>query len=371
MGTYNDSANVGHGFLLNGGHYTTLDDPNATFGGTTPTAINNFGLIPGYYFGPTQEAHGFLYSHGTYVPLDDPNASPVCLDSVSVPGTTPSGVNDLGRVVGTYADLNGVYHGFVYSHGTFTTLDAPGAGTFADGLQGTTLTGINDRGQIAGFYFDASDTGHAFVYSIGQFTPIPDGEPNYIYPTGINNLGQVVGVYNDPTTFAFHSFFYSGGNLTSLDDPAAGTQATYVNGINDFGWAVGYEFGSNATHGLLITPAFSGSGGGGLNAGARPVTQPLNGASLVAALTAHDGGLSAGPLGSAVTVGGARSDGLFATSATAVNTAAVSGPVQTRTEAATARLVDHALSAGSLDPAAFALDSFALLAGHQGGEVLA
>ncbi len=372
VGSY-QAGPVQHGYLLSGGQYTTLDDPNATgpqLPGTNATAINNLGDVAGGYFDNNFVSHGFLFSHGAYVTLDDPNAGTAGLLQGVFPGqgTIASGINDFGQIVGTYTDANNVSHGFLYNHGTFTTLDDPAAGT--NGI-GTLVGGINDLGQIVGGYFDANNQLHGFLYSNGRFTTLDNPAASTDGGTvleNINNFGQTVGVFFD-ANFASHAFLYSGGRFTSLDNPNAGTgdaQGTFANGINDFGVIVGQVVGSDFAfaHGLLITPTFCGSGSGGSNAVARPITQPLNGASLVAALTAHDPGLPAGPLGSAVTVGGDRSDSLFHTSATAGNTVAISGSVQAHTDASTARLVDHALSSGSLDPAAFAVDAFVLLAGH-------
>jgi probable HAF family extracellular repeat protein len=52
----------------------------------------------------------------TYTTIDDPRANF---------STDPTAINDAGTIVGTYADLAG-NHGFLYSGGTYTTLDAPG-----------------------------------------------------------------------------------------------------------------------------------------------------------------------------------------------------------------------------------------------------
>ena len=53
----------------------------------------------------------------TFSIVDDPLATLV---------SEPLGFNDLGQVVGDYADSSGV-HGFLFSGGTYTPLDAPGA----------------------------------------------------------------------------------------------------------------------------------------------------------------------------------------------------------------------------------------------------
>jgi probable HAF family extracellular repeat protein len=83
----------------------------------------------------------------------------------------------------------------VYSHGTYTLLDFPGAVT-------TAPLSINDKGQITGYYDTSSTTApqHAFVYSNGQYTSIdpPAGVDPLAF--SIKNSGQVVGYYSDNTT---------------------------------------------------------------------------------------------------------------------------------------------------------------------------
>jgi hypothetical protein len=48
-------------------------------------------------------------------------------------------------------DTNG-FHGFLYSGGSYTSIDVPGA----TGKGGTQAFGINDAGQIVGTYSDSS-----------------------------------------------------------------------------------------------------------------------------------------------------------------------------------------------------------------------
>src|SRR4051794_17422212 len=68
--------------------FTTIDDPFGT--NTFLYDINNAGQIVGTYTGGL--TNGFLYSNGTFTVLNDP---------LGVSGTTaPSGINDLGQIVG-------------------------------------------------------------------------------------------------------------------------------------------------------------------------------------------------------------------------------------------------------------------------------
>jgi probable HAF family extracellular repeat protein len=83
----------------------------------------------------------------TYTSLDDPLAPG--------PSTVADGINGSGQIVGAYSDSSFHRHGFLYSNGTYTTLDVPLAS------QGTFASGINDAGQIIGQYQDATGS-HGF-----------------------------------------------------------------------------------------------------------------------------------------------------------------------------------------------------------------
>src|SRR5205807_504414 len=135
-----------------------LDDPSAN-GGTSAYGINNAGLIVGSYGVITaspisHQGYGFLYNpnDGTYITLDDP----FTFHGGIATGTSAQDINDVGQVVGYYAGLyNGVggTYGFLYSGGTYTTLDVPA------GTGHTFAYGINNAGQIVGYYIAGSGLG--------------------------------------------------------------------------------------------------------------------------------------------------------------------------------------------------------------------
>jgi hypothetical protein len=116
--------------------------------------------IPGYASG----AHGFLFNlnGGTYTTFDDPLGY-----SLGISGTFGFGINDMGQVVGSYLDNIFNNHGFLYSGGVYTTLDVPLA-------EFTTATGINGSGQIVGYYTDASGI-HGFLEITVPNPPPPVG----------------------------------------------------------------------------------------------------------------------------------------------------------------------------------------------------
>jgi hypothetical protein len=97
VGAYAGAKGRQHGFLLSGGDYTNIDDPNGQF--TEPRGINDGEEIVGSY-DDNVGRHGFLRSGQQYRTLDDPNA---------VGLTQVCGINDFGQIVGQYDDLNGTH----------------------------------------------------------------------------------------------------------------------------------------------------------------------------------------------------------------------------------------------------------------------
>jgi probable HAF family extracellular repeat protein len=278
-GFYTDVNNVNHGFLLSNGQYTTLDDPNAGTGagqGTIANVSSDSGQIVGSFFDANTVAHGFVLSGGQYTTLpDDPKAA-TGLGPLS--GSDARAMNDQGQIVGFYYDANFVSHGYLLSHGQYTTLDDPNAGTMAGQgpfAQGTFPQGFNNSGQIVGFYIDASFHGHGYLLSHGQYTTLDDpnaanGAFQGTIASGINDHGQIVGYYYDANNVT-HGYLLSHGQYTTIDAPKAGTgafQGTGLQGINDSGHIVGFNVdANNVIHGFLATPGGSGRSAVGAGVG--------------------------------------------------------------------------------------------------------
>jgi probable HAF family extracellular repeat protein len=221
--------------------YTTLNDPLAT-SGTVAQGINDAGQSVGYYVingGSTPQ--GFLYSGGTYTTIDDPL-------TVGEPATFAQGINDAGQIVGYFA-MGGVYNGFLYSGGTYTTINDP----LGTSTSNNPAVGINNMGQIVGDYTDSSGVGLGYLYSGGNFITIMPLSASATDVTGINNAGQIVGVYND-SNGGLHGFLDSNGSFTTIDDPLASAVkgGTIPLGINNAGQIVGYYYdNSGGIHGFL------------------------------------------------------------------------------------------------------------------------
>jgi probable HAF family extracellular repeat protein len=242
---------------VGGYNFQTIDDPLGV-NGTEAVEINARGQIVGFYTDANNVTHGFLLSGGQYTTLDDPNAG-----AGAFQGTVAEGINARGQIVGVYTDASNVNHGFLLSGGQYTTLDVPNAFD-------TEAFGINSSGQIVGEY-DGGAFG--FLLSGGQYTTLSDTNGFFSFANGINASGTIVGAYLAPD-FVVHGYVLSGGQYTTLDDPNAGTglvQGTYARGINDSGSIVGFYVDTNSvSHGYLATPvhgggpALAGAGGSAL-----------------------------------------------------------------------------------------------------------
>jgi probable HAF family extracellular repeat protein len=151
--------------------------------------------------------------------------------------TNANGINNEGKIVGSYQDASG-YHGFVYSNGKYTTLNVPLAPyTYAED--------INDKGEIVGY-----GGAYGFLYSGGKYTTLSDPQGRFTQAYGINNKGQIVGEFLDSVGFR-HGFLYSNGKYTTLDVPLA-INGTFARGINNEGQIVGfYADKASAIHGFL------------------------------------------------------------------------------------------------------------------------
>lgn len=193
IGTYSTTPTKPHAFVKNKDAITTLDPPNSvrSQGGF----INAKGEAVGAYRTADQKRHGFLWRKGEFTTFNVPNDHPLF-------GTVPLGNNDLGQVVGNYVDINGGVdaggnvspnigrHGFLLSDGIYTTLDVPGASF-------TVAQGINNEGKIVGLYFDINGNEHGFVLSNGTYTTVdaPNATATAVYT--INAKGEIGGVYTD------------------------------------------------------------------------------------------------------------------------------------------------------------------------------
>jgi probable HAF family extracellular repeat protein len=152
-------------------------------------------------------------------------------------------INNRGQVVGEYLDAGGAFHGFLYHKGRFTTIDFPGA-------VGSSPTGINDRGEIVGAHADPASGGvHGFLLKRGRFTSFDAPGVPITLPMDINNRGQIVGVtLLDVDLTGGRGFLLARGvkgGFSPLDYP--GAPRTFAFGINDRRAIIGTYENASAT----------------------------------------------------------------------------------------------------------------------------
>ena len=205
VGTYVDGSGRTHGVLVTGstggvgGVFTPIDVLGATQ--VTAYSINEGGQIVGTYVDGGGLSHGFVLSLITFDAVTGtPNLATAVLtqidaSSLGATQTAVYGINDNGQVVGAYVDSSGKKHGFSVTFASadvsnlagaaFTTIDVPGAAA-------TRAYGLDDAGRIVGSYDDSEGVPDGFVFNGGTFNTLDAGGTE---AHGINNAGQIVGSY--------------------------------------------------------------------------------------------------------------------------------------------------------------------------------
>lgn len=225
------------GFVDTAGAFTYIDQAGYVYG------INNNGQI----VGTIGFNKGFLESNGSFV--DVPSSG----SGLSIPGNSfiPYGIDDAGRIVGTYlGDAGGTAGGLVLnSNGSATKFNLPIVGSKV-----LTLTGINNAGQFIGTYYTGGKPFSGFLDSAGTVSVLNvlGARPGSTNPLGISNAGEVTGTYQTTLEYTSHGFVYDNGTYTLLDVPWA--SATIPRSVNVAGDVVGYYFDATGTHGFLATP---------------------------------------------------------------------------------------------------------------------
>jgi probable HAF family extracellular repeat protein len=161
-------------------------------------------------------------THYSYATIDPPGST----------YTIAEDINNKGKIVGFYEDINDQTHAFLDSGGNYTTIDPPGS-VYAK------ADAINGHGQIIGYYTTDPSSGHSlgFLDSGGTYTTIDPAGSHSTEPLSINARGEVVGVYRDGDGVD-HGFLYNHGAYTVIDVP--GALDTYADSVNDKGTIAGY-----------------------------------------------------------------------------------------------------------------------------------
>jgi hypothetical protein len=164
-GTIAGVNSAGDGFLLNpDGSLTIFDAPGVgicdpNLGncnmGTGVADINTSGAIVGTDYATIGPQSFVRTPAGVFTVFSLPGTNGA--------GSSPTGINDSGTIVGNYTDAKNATHGYLRNpDGTLTTIDDPNTFQGANS-PGTFIAHINARGAIVGYYFDAQGAIHGFL----------------------------------------------------------------------------------------------------------------------------------------------------------------------------------------------------------------
>ena len=235
------------GFLLSNGSFTTLNNPFATqTSSTEPNGIDELHQIVGSYSGtspgvgihapPTSYESGFLYSNGNWISFD-----------ASSRGTHLGGINASGQIAGYHTIVpSNPDQAFIYQNGSYQNI----------GPAGTEAFGNNDAGQVVGAFAPTLGESsvrpptHGFLYSNGVFSLLDAPSASSTTARDVNNAGLIVGyLSNDSGTHGF-AYNQTTGEWQLIDVP--GARSTFVLGVNDSNQIVGsYTDANGLMHGFV------------------------------------------------------------------------------------------------------------------------
>lgn len=226
------------GFLYSNGSFSSVNVPGSP--STYANGINDLGEIVGSYADLNTGFWGGFVDSGNH------------FTTVSIPGaysTSAMGINDTGEIVGTYSTIQGntlVNRGFIDVGGSYTSLSFPGATQ-------TEINGINNLGVVIGSYSESGPVQQPFIYTAGQYYPInvPGMADNTVQGFSINDLGYIVGDAND--SGSPQAFLYADGNFQWLSAP--GAYETIAGGINDTDTFIGSDYYADDVAAYLADPA--------------------------------------------------------------------------------------------------------------------
>jgi len=249
-GSFIDANNMIHGFMRSAaGSIAAFDAPGAR---AAASAKKGSGMRLGKAAGQSSSVSGSRSSIG--LRLAKPNkflsrvrtilgkvgpARRMTMDSTPtggifdntqgiVAGTIAFGVDAAGDVTGMYSDGDDVSRGFLRAaNGSFTTFDAPGAGTGA--LQGTGALGITAAGSIVGTYADENSIFHGYLLTLGQgttTTKLTSAPASSVYGEPVTLTSRVSAGSSAPPDG--ESVWFMNGKAALGTKPLAGGSASFT-----------------------------------------------------------------------------------------------------------------------------------------------
>ena len=171
VGQYGWPGIVTHAFLYDGVNFNIIDNPGSPW--NSANGINEAGNVVGFdTIGGL--ARGYFLDGSIYTTIIYPGASG---------GTYLSGINNYNSIAGKYQDTNG-WNSFLYDGENFIDIVYPGASQ-------TMVNDINDLGQIVGSYMDKDGISHGFIAN-----PVPLPGAIWLLGSGIIGLIRVRKTYN-------------------------------------------------------------------------------------------------------------------------------------------------------------------------------
>ena len=241
-------CNMLHASLWDKGKWTSLDypvDPNCASPATYLTSINNWGFAFGGYW----SACPFETSGGVYVKTRQWSFLP---NIKGFPYNQGFSMNDFGVATGVMVDADfAVYKHYIWDGRKYWFPTFPANWDVNDWWAGPLF--LNDWGQIVGQYVDvASGRSRGYLQEGSKLTPFdaPGNPTEGTYVNGINNLGYAVvgGIYDDENSpyYPSTSFLYKYGKFTPLPHvPFDEVVWSVVFGVNDRSDMVGRWWDSN------------------------------------------------------------------------------------------------------------------------------
>jgi hypothetical protein len=213
VGSYRSGAEV-RGYLQAEGIFVSFNglDMNET----AAFAVNTAGDAVGTYRDVSGRVHGFVWRDGRRQDIDIPGAW----------DTAAFGIADSGEVVGAYRSPDCQLHGFRWTPQDFTTVDADRLGASS-----TIITGIDSDGTLIGQYSPADNppgcaqfpistallpNGRAFVLRAGVQTLVDVPGAAESIALGFNATKEIVGQYKDAAG-RIRGFAVANGTVQSFD----------------------------------------------------------------------------------------------------------------------------------------------------------
>jgi probable HAF family extracellular repeat protein len=154
--------------------------------------------------------------------------------NIDVAGATETlawDVNNHGQVAGQSIDADNISHGFVYSNGSYASIDGP------SGSMGSAAFGVSDTGTVVGYYNDAAGS-RGFIYEGGVYQDFYIAGSFFTVVRGISSNGRyITGSYGMGDLYQNAFIVDRLTNELRLVQPGA-----LLNGVNDSGVAVGNSF---------------------------------------------------------------------------------------------------------------------------------